>query len=175
MPSVDGETETRVRASHRGNWVKRETFKAEHETAGLWQPKWNENQTVLAAAIHTPRWCNGWELEFRDCGAIQGRGLLLTVERWIEWMWGRRLWWEMLVEESQAAMEARQYCWVTLGGEAITIASLPPHASIDCWTIERLGHQMPDALKYKVGPHPGCSFSAWHADQQSKTPGKGAL
>ena len=23
------------------------------ETADLWQPKWNENQTVLAAAIHT--------------------------------------------------------------------------------------------------------------------------
>ena len=26
---------------------------AESETAGLWQPKWNKNQTVLAAAIHT--------------------------------------------------------------------------------------------------------------------------
>ena len=30
-----------------------ETFKAESETADLWQPKWNENHTVLAAAIHT--------------------------------------------------------------------------------------------------------------------------
>ena len=30
-----------------------ETFKAESETADLWQPKWNESQTVLAAAIHT--------------------------------------------------------------------------------------------------------------------------
>ena len=29
-------------------------FKAESETADLWQPKWNENQTVLATAIHTP-------------------------------------------------------------------------------------------------------------------------
>ena len=29
-------------------------FKAENETADLWQPKLNENQTVLAAAIHTP-------------------------------------------------------------------------------------------------------------------------
>ena len=29
------------------------TFKAESETADLWQPTWNENQTVLAAAIHT--------------------------------------------------------------------------------------------------------------------------
>ena len=31
----------------------RETFEAESETADLWQPKWNENQTVLAAAICT--------------------------------------------------------------------------------------------------------------------------
>ena len=33
--------------------VRGETFKAERETADLWQPKWNENQTVLAAPIHT--------------------------------------------------------------------------------------------------------------------------
>ena len=30
------------------------TFKVESETADLWQPKWNENQTALAAAMHTP-------------------------------------------------------------------------------------------------------------------------
>ena len=34
-------------------WVRGETFKAESETADLWQPKWNENQTVLATAIQT--------------------------------------------------------------------------------------------------------------------------
>ena len=34
-------------------WVRGEIFKAESETADLWQPKWNENQTVLAAAICT--------------------------------------------------------------------------------------------------------------------------
>ena len=34
-------------------WVRGETFQAESETADLWQPKWNENQTVLAAAIGT--------------------------------------------------------------------------------------------------------------------------
>ena len=33
--------------------VRGETFKVESETADLWQPKWNENQTVLATAIHT--------------------------------------------------------------------------------------------------------------------------
>ena len=33
--------------------IRGETFKAECETADLWQPKWNENQTVLPKAIHT--------------------------------------------------------------------------------------------------------------------------
>ena len=27
-----------------------------------------------------PRWHSGWELEFRDCGAIPGGGLLLTAQ-----------------------------------------------------------------------------------------------
>ena len=35
--------------------VRGETFKAESETADLWQPKWNENQTALATAIPTPK------------------------------------------------------------------------------------------------------------------------
>ena len=34
-------------------YVRGETFKAESQTADLWQPKQNENQTVLVAAIHT--------------------------------------------------------------------------------------------------------------------------
>ena len=33
--------------------VKGETFKAESETADLWQPKWNENHTVLSTAVPT--------------------------------------------------------------------------------------------------------------------------
>ena len=33
--------------------MRGETLRAETETADLWQPKWNENQTVLAAAILT--------------------------------------------------------------------------------------------------------------------------
>ena len=51
-------------------------FKAESETANLWQPKWNENHTVLAAAIHTPD---------RDAslleGAAAGSGSLGIVEQ----------------------------------------------------------------------------------------------
>ena len=43
--------------------VRVETFKAGSETADLWQPKWNENQTVLATAIHT--------LD-RDAGPLEG-------------------------------------------------------------------------------------------------------
>ena len=34
-------------------WVRRETLKAENDTADLWKPKWNENQTVLPTAICT--------------------------------------------------------------------------------------------------------------------------
>ena len=33
------------------------------ETADLWQRKWNENQAVLAAAIHTP---------VRETGPLEG-------------------------------------------------------------------------------------------------------
>ena len=40
-----------------------EAFKAELETADWWQPKWNENQTALAAAIHTPD---------KDAGPLEG-------------------------------------------------------------------------------------------------------
>ena len=43
--------------------MRGETFKAGSETADLWQPKWNENQTVLSAAIHTPD---------RDTGPLEG-------------------------------------------------------------------------------------------------------
>ena len=107
----------------------------------------------------SPGRCSGWELEFRDCGAIPGRGLLLTAERWIEGIWERRLWWQMPVEERRAAMEARRYCWVTCRGWSHHTASLSPHTPAygveqqRGWTI-----QMPDTLNYRVGPHPACPF-----------------
>ena len=34
--------------------MRGETFEAESEIADLWQPKWTENPTVLAAGIHSP-------------------------------------------------------------------------------------------------------------------------
>ena len=76
--------------------------------------EWESDRSCCS---HTyPRSHSGWELEFRDCGAIPGWGLLLTAERQIEGTWGRRLWWEMPMEKSRAAMETRRYCWVTHRG-----------------------------------------------------------
>ena len=57
-------------------WVRRETFKAESETADLWQPKWNENQTVLASAINTPD-----REEGRLEGTATGNWILGIVEQ----------------------------------------------------------------------------------------------
>ena len=65
------------------------------------------SHTYARQEHRSPARGSSWELEFRDCGAIPVQGLLLTVERWIEGMWGRRSWWQMPVEGSQAAMEAR--------------------------------------------------------------------
>ena len=80
LPLTGRGTEAGVQSPH---WdiclIQRKTFKTESETADLWQPKWNENQTVLAIAIHyprqghrSPRRHSGWEMELRDCGAIPG-------------------------------------------------------------------------------------------------------
>ena len=53
LPSVGGGTEAGVPSPQRSPTVlvRGETFKAESETADLGQPKWNENQTILATAI----------------------------------------------------------------------------------------------------------------------------
>ena len=74
-------------------------------------------QSLLDTYIHScrgpgrqfPRRRSDWEVKFRDCGTTPGWGLLLTVERLIEGMWAERLHWEMYVEESFTAMEAKWY------------------------------------------------------------------
>ena len=71
------------------------------------------SRTCPGMGCRSPRRYSGWKLEFRNCAAIPGQRLLLMAERWIKGMWRRRLWWEMPVEESQASMEERPYCWVT--------------------------------------------------------------
>ena len=51
LPSAGAGTEAGIGSHIRAIvWVRGETYKAESETAALWQPKWNENKTVLAAA-----------------------------------------------------------------------------------------------------------------------------
>ena len=151
------------------------------------------SHTYPRQAHWSPGRCSGWELEFRYCGAIPGWGLLLSAERWIKGMWGRRLWWEMPVEESQAVMEARQYCWVTCRGWSHHHSLLLP--TTQHWQLNdrEAGPANAWALNYRVEPHPGCPFKclmrqsrvgpqpggatlcAWHAEQQRRTPGKGAL
>ena len=51
MGELKQEFDPHIRATVR---VREEIFKAESETVDLWQPKWNETQTVLATAMHTP-------------------------------------------------------------------------------------------------------------------------
>ena len=67
LPSVGGggeELKQGVRSLQRGKCLsQRRNIKAESEKADLWQPKWNENQTVLAAATHTSD---------RDAGSLEG-------------------------------------------------------------------------------------------------------
>ena len=100
---------------------------------------------------------SSWEPEFRDYGAIPGQGSLLTVERRIERMW-RRSWWEMRLEKSQAAMEARQYCWVMWRGwshhRSLSLPTQPASADEQQrgWPIKSLMHWV------RVGPHPGYPF-----------------
>ena len=59
-----GELKQGIRSPHWGNCLgQKETFKAEDEAVDLWKCKWNEIQTVLAAAICTPD---------RDAGPLEG-------------------------------------------------------------------------------------------------------
>ena len=169
LPSVGGGTEAVVQSLHGAIvWVRGETFKAESETADLWQPKWNENQTALAAAQHT---------QDRDTGPLEGaaaasRSLGIVEQPQGEgccWLWKDRskgceegdCGGKTPVEESWAAMEARRYCWVTHRGWRHHHSPSLPTASIRSWTTKRLARQTPEALNYRVGPHPGCPFSAW--------------
>ena len=142
-------------------WIRGETFKAESETADLWQPKWNETQTVLAAAICSPDRNEG-PLE----GKVAGSWSLGIVEQFQGegccCLWRERL------REPEGGDCGVKYLWrkarqpwkqgntfeSPIGGEAITIASLSPYASISSWPIERLAHQVLDAWNYRVGPHP---------------------
>ena len=109
----------------------------ESETADLWQPTWNENQTVLDAAIHTLD-RNAGPLE----GAVDGSWRWGIVEQsqgeGCCWLWrdrprgceggdcGGKCLWRKASQPWKQGDTAKSHVW----GEAIPIASLSPHASI---------------------------------------------
>ena len=140
-----------------------------------WEPgSPSRNHTYPGQWQGSPRRRSGWELEFRDCGAILGQGLLLTVERLVEGMWGRRLWWESLWRRARQPRKQDDTAESCVKVGAITIASLSPHTCISSWTIERLAHQTSDTLNYGVGPHPGCSFKRLMHETIEQDPTQGA-
>ena len=111
------------------------------------------NHTYLGQECRSSGKHSGWELEFRDCEAIPGWGLLLNEERQIEGMWGWRLLGGMPMEESQAAMGTRWYCWVMCRGWSHHHSHSPhmPASTAEQqsgWPIKCLTHWT----------HPGCSF-----------------
>ena len=58
---------------------------------------------------------SGWEQQCKDSKAIPGQVLLLTASRWPRWVWGRSKQ-GIPLKESQGAMEAGWYCWITCRG-----------------------------------------------------------
>ena len=109
--------------------VRGETFKVERETADLWQPKQNEKQTVLAAAIHTldgtvEAGVQGLQSNPRaraaiDCGKTdRGDVREKTVVGGCLWRKARQPWKQADTAESRIV------------GGAMTITSLPQQASI---------------------------------------------
>ena len=132
---------------------------AERETADLWQPQWDENQTVLATAIHTldGAVAGSWNLGIVE--QCQGKGccwLQRDSSRRCEGgdCGGKCLW-----REAGQPWKPGDSAESHVASGAITIASLCPlQAMMGSWTIERLAHQKPDALDCRVGPRPGCPF-----------------
>ena len=151
LPLEGGGTEAGVWSPHQGNWVRGETFKAESETADLWLPKWNENQTVLAKAIHMRAemwvsWKGGaagsWSLGIVEQSQCEGC-YSLRRDGWREceggdcggkclWRKARQPWKQGDTAESRVR------------GEAITIASFSTHKHWQLnnrgWPIQHLTH-----------------------------------
>ena len=99
-----------------------------------------------------------WELEFRDCGTIPGRRFLLTAERQIEGMWGRRLWLGNTCRGKPGSMEARHYCWVTCRG----------------WS-HHLSPSLPTCQHWQLNSREAGPSNIWRTELQSRTPARGAL
>ena len=132
----------------------------------------HHSHTYPCERWRSPGRCTSWELEFRDCEAIPGWGLLLTVERQTEGMWGRKLVGNACGGKL-GAMEARRYCWVTHRGSSHH-RSLSPHASIGSWIIDgSIKHLM--HWTTEQDPTQGAPLRAWCSHLQSRTPARGVL
>ena len=144
-------------------WVRGETFKAESETANLWQPKWNENQTVLATAIHLPNRNMGLPE-----GAEAGKWSLGIVEQsqcegcyWLQRDGCEEG--DVVRNASRGkpgSIETRWYCWVMHRGwshhhDLSLSLSTGQHQQLN---NREAGPSTACAPNYRVGPHPGCSF-----------------
>ena len=116
---------------------KKETFKAESETADLWQPKGNEKETVLVTAIQTPDREKGplegavaWSWRLGSVELSQGEG---CCRHWRDRLRGgeeRDCDGKCLWRKAGQPWKQGNNAELCIGGGAITIASLSPHASI---------------------------------------------
>ena len=138
--------------------------------------EWNEDRTVpgepyIPRQGHGPGRPRGWGLEFRDCGAISGRGLLLAAER-------RCRGGEIAVGRGggrkPGTAEARRSCCVPPADGAIPIAS-PPARQHRQLNSREAGRQTPEHLIYRAGPQPGAPPCARRAEQQRRISCRGAL
>ena len=127
------------------------------------------NHTCPGQGCRPPGRRTGWEMEFMNGGAIPGRGLLLTVERQIRGCEGGDCAGKCLQRKARQPWKQGDTAESRVVGGAITIASLPLHASIGSWTTEGLAQQMPEALNYRVGPHSGCPFKCMYLCMFSHT------
>ena len=91
-------------------------------------------------------WSNPRARAFVDCEGM-----------WqIEGVWERRLWWEMPVEQSQAATEARGYCWVVCSGWSHHHSLSPLRCRHWQLNNREVGPSNKDTVNLRAGPLPGC-------------------
>ena len=108
------------------------------------------SHTYPGQGRRSPGSLSGWELEFRDCGAIPGAGLLWTTERRTEGTCGRRLWWEMPVEESRQPWKQGDTVESRVGRSHHQ--PLSSHTPALAAEQQRLAPQTPDTLNDRAGP-----------------------
>ena len=85
-------------------------------------------------------------------------------------MWGGYCGGKWLWKKARQARKQDDTAESHVEGGVITVASLSPHANTGSWTA----HQKPDALNYRVGPHPGRPFKCLMRQTTEKDPKRGS-